>query len=244
MRSDQLPRLRVGKQPNVVEQVAEHLAHLIADGLLAPGEKLPGETVLARRLGVSRPTLREAIGVLRGRGLVEVRPRSGTFVGSALDRGALDAIGDLLAVEPARIWDLLEIRRVVDAGAAALAAERRSAADLAELRQVVGPVAAVEDPVLLFTRAGGRSYGAFFARVARATQNTLYSHLVESVARMIRNAFRYSQLRLRDRPGAGELIRGQLLEILDAIERSDPAAARRATLAHLEFVERALRAAS
>ena len=111
MKSDQFPKIRSkGQAPNAVSRVAEHLVRLIGDGLLAPGAKLPGETVLARRLGVSRPTLREAISVLKGRGLVEVRPRSGTFVTSALSRQGMDAIEDLLAVDPEKVWDLIEIR--------------------------------------------------------------------------------------------------------------------------------------
>lgn len=225
-------------------QVAEHLARLIADGLLAPGDKLPGETLLARRLGVSRPTLREGLGLLRARGLLEVRPRSGTFVTSALSRGATDAIDDLLAVDPEKVWELIEIRRVVDAGAAALAAERRTAADLEELRRVATWVSDLEGPALLAGREGGRAYGQFFATLARATHNTLYSHLVESVTRMIRNAFRFSQRRLRQSPDAGEQIRAQLVEILDAVEAGDAEAARRATVLHLDAVEASLRLAA
>ncbi len=224
--------------------MAEHLARLIADGLLAPGDKLPGETLLARRLGVSRPTLREGLGLLRARGLVEVRPRSGTFVTSALSRSATDAIEDLLAVDPAKVWDLIEIRRVVDAGAAALAAERRTAEDLAELRRVVAWVSDLDGPAQLAGREGGRAYGQFFAAVARATHNTLYSHLVESVGRMIRNAFRFSQRRLRESPRAASEIGVQLLAVLEAVEARDPEAARRATVLHLDAVEASLRRAA
>ena len=85
VKSDQFSKMRgFDANASVSAQVADHLTRLISDGLLAPGDKLPGETVLSRRLGVSRPTLREALGVLAARQLVEVRPRSGKGVGAKL----------------------------------------------------------------------------------------------------------------------------------------------------------------
>ena len=103
VKSDQFSRIRdLDSKTSVSSQVADHLSRLIADGLLSPGDKLPGETVLSRRLGVSRPTLREALGVLSARGLVEVRPRSGTYVCSVIPNEVVKAIDDLLTVDPAK----------------------------------------------------------------------------------------------------------------------------------------------
>ncbi len=225
----------------MAQRVAEHLARLIADGTLGPGERLPGEPELARRLGVSRPTLREALGMLHARRLVEVRPRSGTYVASALPAEAVGAVAELVAIDPAKIWELLEIRRLVDGETAALAARRRTPADLARLRELASSVAALDGEALLRDEEGGRAYSRFFAQLARATHNTLLAHLVESIFRTLRAALPYSRARLAAQPAAGATIRTQLLAIMDAVAEGDDRAARERTSAHLAFVERALR---
>jgi GntR family transcriptional regulator len=61
-------------------QLARHLRQLIGDGSLHPDEALPAERELAERLKVSRVTLRKALGALATEGLVDQRPRAGTFV--------------------------------------------------------------------------------------------------------------------------------------------------------------------
>lgn len=242
MKSDQfLPLRSIDTSASVSSQVADHLARLIADGLLSPGDKLPGETVLARRLGVSRPTLREALGVLSTRGLVEVRPRSGTYVCSIIPSDVVKAIDDLLAVDPRKLWELLEVRRVVDVAAAAMAAERRSDRDLEELEQIAASVAEFDGVSLLWRGEGMRAYTRFFAVLARSTGNTLFSHLAGSVGNMLGNALRFSRGRFASRPEAAEAIRDQINAILEAVSQSAPHTARHATLAHLDYVERTLR---
>ena len=64
----------------VVRQVEE----LILRGVLRPGERLPAERELADRLGVSRPSLRDAIGMLQDSGLLTARPGAGVFVADVL----------------------------------------------------------------------------------------------------------------------------------------------------------------
>src|SRR5919206_2739150 len=62
------------------EHVAERLLADIAAGRLVPGERLPSERDLARRLGVGRASVREALAVLQNEGVLETRPGSGSFV--------------------------------------------------------------------------------------------------------------------------------------------------------------------
>lgn len=62
------------------QRIASELRGQIRDGTYAPGDKLPGESTLIERFGVTRVTLRQALGVLRAEGLVEARHGIGTFV--------------------------------------------------------------------------------------------------------------------------------------------------------------------
>ncbi|GHG98152.1 FadR/GntR family transcriptional regulator [Streptomyces lanatus] len=109
----------------LVEQAAERLREQIAGGHWPVGTKLPGETTLARELGVGRSTVREALRALAGAGLVQPRQGAGVFV---------------LATEPAEDWptrlrraavnDVYEVRMAVEVHAARLAARRRTPEDV------------------------------------------------------------------------------------------------------------------
>lgn len=224
-----------------MRQVADYLARLIASGALAPGEKLPGETVLARRLGVSRPTVHEALVELRDHGLLEIRPRSGTYVRQPESGEAGHLLEGLLRLERRDLWEVLEIRRILEPETAALAARRRTGEDIDDLSEIVRPLRDVPGGRLMRRQGAPRTYGRFFARLAEATHNRLVTRLTEALSGMLRDALAYSHFRLTTRPQAVAEIRNQLLAVLDAVERQDDAEARRVTAAHVEFVERNLR---
>ena len=124
---------------NAFEVTVERLAQSIRLGVLADGTRLPPERELADTFGVSRVTLREAIRALRDAGLVESRRGrgGGTFV-VAPDTGSRGrpARGTGLGTRVRPVDDVLDLRRVVEPGAAALAATRTlTAADRAGLHR-------------------------------------------------------------------------------------------------------------
>jgi DNA-binding FadR family transcriptional regulator len=122
---------------NAFEVTVERLAQAIRLGVLAGGDRLPPERELADTFGVSRVTLREAIKALRAAGLLQSRRGrgGGTFVvtpSAHRPSGATSADG----ITAPALNDVLELRRIVEPGAAALAATRTlSAADRATLHR-------------------------------------------------------------------------------------------------------------
>ncbi|MEJ2591253.1 MAG: GntR family transcriptional regulator, partial [Candidatus Thiodiazotropha sp.] len=72
------------QHPKLSDQIAERLEGMIADGTLKPGERLPAERQLSERLGISRPSLREAIQKLASKGLLHTRQGGGTYVTESL----------------------------------------------------------------------------------------------------------------------------------------------------------------
>lgn len=111
-------------------RVVHEIGLRIVSGQLEPGQALPNEADLGAELDVSRSVLRESMKVLAGKGLVEVRTKTGTRVRPRHDWHLLDP--DVLtwqfeeAVRPKDLYDLLELRFVVEPAAARLAAERRT----------------------------------------------------------------------------------------------------------------------
>jgi GntR family transcriptional repressor for pyruvate dehydrogenase complex len=130
-----LDRFRPVRTPRVFDDVVEQILEGIRSGRLAEGDLLPGERELARRMEVSRPTLRAALRQLAEAGLLASRPgrSGGTWIASiwipehlAAQPSAFLPVGELAA--------LLEARRLLEVPMAHLAAARASADDLALLR--------------------------------------------------------------------------------------------------------------
>nr|WP_301334617.1 FadR/GntR family transcriptional regulator [Variovorax dokdonensis] len=116
-------------------QIAEQLRALIAKGEFAVGARLPAERDLSRQLGVSRPSVREALIALEVEGWVEVRTGSGVYV---LDRKARRTAAP--AAQEASEWGPLELiraRRVIEGETAAIAAAQRKARDVAAMTSAI-----------------------------------------------------------------------------------------------------------
>jgi len=118
---------------SLIDQVVEELKLAVVSGTYEVGEKLPGEHALCERLGVSRPTVREALRVVQAIGLVELRPGRGAFVArtSELDQAS---IASWFADNTPKLGELMEVRQAVEPLAVRLAARRRTARDVKRLR--------------------------------------------------------------------------------------------------------------
>lgn len=137
---------------NLREQVVDEIGRSIVSGELKPGDALPREEVLLDRYKISRTVLRDALNVLAGKGLVDARPRRGTVVRPRSAWNQLDEVvlawrvqeqGSAWTQEEERRVDrLMELRRIVEPAAVALAAERGTSDDFAELQRIYDTMAA------------------------------------------------------------------------------------------------------
>lgn len=135
----------LGRHRTIHTRVVELLGRRIVSGEFPCGAQLPNEADLAAQLNVSRGGVREAVKALAAKGLVEARPRLGTRVlpreqWNLMDRDVLDWHGG--TADRAFVGDLLELRLIVEPGAAALAAERASRDELAALDAAYSTMAA------------------------------------------------------------------------------------------------------
>lgn len=123
----------------VSDVVAAKLTELIANGTLVPGEVLPNEAELAAQFGVGKSAIREAVKIVSTRGMVTVQQGFGTVVKAREqwnlhDPGVLGAMRTQLTLA-----QLVEVRRMLEPEAAALAAVRATAADIARMRELAEP---------------------------------------------------------------------------------------------------------
>lgn len=91
--------------------VVRQIEQLILRGILRPGERLPSERELAERLGVSRPSLRDAIAELQDRELLISKANSGIFVAEVLGSAFSNALIRLFATHEEAVFDYVSFRR-------------------------------------------------------------------------------------------------------------------------------------
>ncbi|MFI5782286.1 FadR/GntR family transcriptional regulator [Nocardia sp. NPDC051570] len=135
----------------VADTVFEQLVAEVLDGDLAPGSALPAERQLAETLGVSRPTVREALQRLSHAGLVEVRQGGATTVRDFRRYAGLDMLPRLIVrkgrLDTAVIRSLLETRSTMGREVAAQAADHTGSRIAGELREAVESLAREQDPI-------------------------------------------------------------------------------------------------
>ena len=112
--------------------VVKQIELLILRGILRPGERLPSERELAEKLGVSRPSLREAVSALQERGLLASKAGAGIFVADVLGSGFSQALIDLFASHDEAVFDYISFRRDLEGLAAERAARPAHPAQLLE----------------------------------------------------------------------------------------------------------------
>jgi DNA-binding FadR family transcriptional regulator len=160
-------QLKPVRKESIRTQVFRQLRDQVLRRTWPPGSKIPSEHELARSMGVSRVSLREGIQRLASLGILETRHGEGTFVRELTGDIYFNPLIPLLALDPADIFYVLEYRRIVERGTAALAAERATEQDFADLEAVYALMVANRDNVAEFARADLE----FHLVLAKATGN-------------------------------------------------------------------------
>jgi DNA-binding FadR family transcriptional regulator len=213
-------------------QAARQLERSIRLGVYPVNSRLPAERELAEALGVSRPTIREAIIVLELRGLVQTRHGAGVYVTSAEPVSvAPDANGP--NVGP---FEVIEARRLIEGEVAALAAGTITQAELDELEALVGRMADHSNDQALRERADR----SFHLTLARSTRNDAIAGVVESLWDMRYRSPLCIYLFTLAREMGHEPPEDDHRVILEALRARDPERARDAMRRHLQRVTKSL----
>lgn len=222
------------------EQVAGQLLREIVAGTFPPGAPLPTENELALSQGVSRLTLREATGILRQKGVIEVRRGRGTYVRpkaewSPLDPLLLDAQAGNSADDLASMERLLEARRLVEIGVAELAAARRREDDLEAMTGCLRQMRDAGEDVEQFVEGDI----GFHDALLHAARNPIIEALFAPLRELLHSHRRSTSSVPKDRLRA---IRAHQA-ILNAVTGGDVEDARRAMAEHLRQTEIGIRRA-
>lgn len=206
------------------QQVADEIRALIHSGQFPPGSRLPAERDLAQQIGVSRPSLREALIALEIDGRVEIRMGSGVYVCAPVEPAA--PLTRALGESPS---ELLQARAAIEGATVMLAAARMTPAALASLHRLLD---AMGDNIAAGQRPVERDRD-FHMTIAAQAGNSVMAKLVGSLFDE-RHSPLNSQISSRFESSATWLAaQGEHGAILAALEAADPIAAQAAMITHL-----------
>ena len=203
------------------EQVAQRILHMIEEGILHEGDKLPSEPEFAKQLGISRGILREGLAQLKAQGVIRRKPKDGTYI-LPLERSNSELSDSTQRmIKASSFRNIMEMRSAIEQKAAVLAVERATDEELEELREIVlkAQQHTGEDDLDFY----------FHYRLVELSGNSIFMGIVNTYFEEIRE--------IRDRNLNKASHRGEVqqehLNIVDAICRRDRVAAAEAVESHM-----------
>ena len=220
------------------QSVIRQIELLILRGILRPGERLPAERELSDRLGVSRPSLRDALSDLQDRGLLISRPGAGVFVADVLGSAFSSALIALFAAHDEAVFDYIAFRRDLEALAAERAARLGTDPDLAVIATIFAKMETAHqkrDPA-----DEAQLDAEFHMAIIEASHNVIMLHMMRSMFELLRQGVFYNRQMMFKNKMTRENLLDQHRSIHQAIQSRDEVAARAAVSRHLDYVEQSL----
>lgn len=216
------------------EEIVEQIKDLISNGSLKPGNRIPSERDLATMLGVSRPSVREAITVLAAMGFLESRQGGGTFVKVLTEGTITDPLSKLVEEkDPEVLRNLSEVRMGLEGWSAYLAAERANEEDIAELRRLCNIMKREAAKGGWDTEVDSQ----FHYAITAASHNSLQMHVLKSIHSLFEATIRMTLTEFYQHNGFIQLLLTHHCDIAEAIAARKPDLARQLMMKHLVTVE-------
>jgi len=222
------------KRQRVSDEIVHQVKALISQGTLKPGDRLPPERELIKEFSVSRPSLREALNSLVAQGFLEVKQGNRTFVKPITSEKLHDPLSLLLKADTHKIFDLIEVRKAMEAWGAFHAAQRVSEEDIKRLEEIIGEMKAALDE----GKSWEKQDADFHLAIAQATHNTIQTHMMFTIYDLLRGSVARV---FRDQGKAKKLFQ-QHYRIFSAIKNRSPEKARERILEHLNYVDSEVKA--
>ena len=220
------------------QTVVRQIELLVLRGILRPGERLPSERELSERLGVSRPSLREAVEDLEARGLLISKAGSGIYVADVLGSAFSPALVELFATHEDAVFDYLDFRRDLEGLAAERAARMGSDTDLKVVSAIFAKMEAAHskrDP-----SDEAELDAQFHMAIIEASHNVVMLHMMRSMFDLLRQGVFYNRQMMFKNRMTRDMLLDQHRAINDGLQARDPARARHAVERHLDYVAEAL----
>ena len=219
----------------VAESVITQIEQLILRSIIRPGERLPSERDLAEKLGVSRPSLREAISSLQERGLLTTKANSGIFVADLLGSPFAPSLTELFSTHDEAVFDYISFRSDLEGMAAERAANLGSETDLKVIQAIFNKMKLAHDKKDALEEA--TLDAQFHMAIIEASHNVFLLHMVRSMFEMLKKGVFYNRQVMFSRHTNRSNLLEQHKTICNAIQSRNAKAARKAVEEHMDFIK-------
>jgi len=216
----------------ISHKVASQLKKAISDGIFRAGDRLPSERELAEQMGVSRPSIREAIQQLELQGIVEIVHGGGTVVKNITEREIQKPMEIFIGDDKQRVLELTEVRSYMEPLAARQAATNRTEEELERIRYYLEEMEQDFEKGLIRYEIDFQ----FHTEIAAAAHNMIFLHLMSSIYQLINYSIKIHREQMFVSKEAQERVLNHHLRVFKAIQNKDPEAAEAAMKDHLQFV--------
>lgn len=221
----------------VSDAVAERIERLIVDGVLKAGQPLPSERRLCEKLGISRSALREGLKVLRGRGIIDTAQGRNSRIADLSGPQDSTPLMHLFSSQPRTLFDLLEVRALLEAESARLAALRGTDADFVLLTRCYEEMVEAHNQAQpLEPSEHARLDHAFHLAICDASHNPVLLYTLQSLTDLMLNTVFASVNNLYHRPLQKRQIDRQHSRLYHAIIERLPEQAQRAAREHIHSI--------
>lgn len=219
------------KTHKISDEVYKQIVSLISNGRLQPGDKIPSERELSAGLGISRQSIREALNRAEVMGLIQVRQGEGSFILSSIKAALKPPLTVIIEKEAERIFDFLEIRKLVEGWCAERAALEATVEELEDMKEILGKMKKVVSKNKQWEELDLELHRT----IAKATHNIIAIHIMDALKANFSLFFKFT----KSMPSSERLdvLWQHHYEIIDAITRKDSNMARRKVIDHLNFIE-------
>lgn len=225
----------------ICEVVAESIERLIIDGVLKVGQPLPSERRLCEKLGFSRSALREGLTVLRGRGIIETAQGRDSRVARLNRVQDTSPLIHLFSTQPRTLYDLLDVRALLEGESARLAATLGTQADFVVITRCYEKMlAASENNKEISLIEHAQLDHAFHLAICQASHNQVLEFTLQSLTDLMFNSVFASVNNLYHRPQQKKQIDRQHARIYNAVLQRLPHVAQRAARDHVRTVKKNL----
>ena len=222
------PTIKVRQKKKAFKQIIEAILVMIAEGTLSYGSSLYNEEELCQILGVSRPTLREALRVMELLGMVTVRPRKGIMINKPnIDEGYLP-ISYMLSFEKTSAHDILEMRSAIQMEMVCKAALNRTQRQLDALFEIM---VKYEEDTAMDDKEFTIYDEKFHQQIVLCSGNMLAYKMTLTLGDVIENHL--MEINSRPMPGRRATTIAHHREIAECIANKDPIGAQSAMRVHL-----------
>lgn len=224
------------KTRKLSDEVYRQIVSLISSGELKPGDKIPSERELAAVMGISRQSIREALNRAEVMRLIEVRQGEGSFILSSVNESLKPPLTLIMEKEVERIFDFLEIRKLVEGWCAEKAAVEATGDELENMQEILDKMKKVAAKDKQWEAMDLELHLSF----AKATHNVIAVHIMEALKSNFRPFFKFT----KSMPSSEriDVLWQHHYEIFSAIKQKDPVKAKKKVIAHLNFIEEKLKA--